>query len=359
MNASNAAPERKRTGLRHARPLVSLILAAYNEESLLENHLAIFSAHLKTLENEYDWEILLINDGSSDRTGEIAENYARKNPRFRVFHHKKNQGLGKALRMGFAQSAGDYVITYDVDLSYSIEHIDRLLQEIRNSGAKVVLASPSLKEGKFTRVPFVRKFLCIFANRFLSTVSSGNLTNLTSMTRVYEGNFIRSLSLRSEGMEIMPEILYKTMIMQEEIREIPGHLDWTLQTSPHSKRRSSVRIFRHTLATLFTGFLLRPILFFILPGLLVLAFSAYVNLWMFIHFFNELSAAAGGSFMDRASNALEIAYAKHPHTYLVGLLSIVLSIQLIALGVQCLQSKHYFEELFQLMSKLTNRDRDG
>lgn len=169
------------------------------------------------------------------------------------------------------------------------------------------------------------------------------------MARVYDGDFIRSLNLRSIGMEIMPEIIYKTMLMDGRIEEVPAHLDWGTRKQPRS---SNMRIFRHTVATLLTGFLLRPVLFFIFPGFLLLLFSFYPIYWMGVHFFDEFAKATGYSLLDRACNAFAIVYQLHPHTVLIGLLSLLLAIQLIALGFQSLQNKHYFEELFNLSTKI-------
>ena len=78
---------------------------------------------------------------------------------------------------------------------------------------------------------------------------------------------------------------------------------------------------------------------------------------MLVHFFTEFVDATGTTLLDRASHALETAYQLHPHTYLIALLSLLLAIQLIALGFQSLQSKHYYEEIFNLATKIYRNDR--
>jgi hypothetical protein len=201
-------------------------------------------------------------------------------------------------------------------------------------------------------VPWRRKVLSVWANRFLARLAGGNLSTLTCLTRAYEGDFIRTLNLRSTGMDVMPEIAYKAMVMRARIEQVPGHLDWTRQVAAGLRRRSSMRILAHTFATVIAGFILRPFMFFVLPGLLLLAFSLWVNFWMVVHFFDAYAALDGGLGTGRASVAVANAYRDYPHTFIVGLLSLMVAIQLLSLGILALQSKSYFEEIFHLGSNV-------
>src|SRR3954468_1942393 len=122
-----------------SQPFVSVILPAYNEGAVLEENVGTIMDYLRTLESAYRFEVLLVNDGSKDDTGTVADRLTSKYSNLRVLHHPINFGLGQAFRTGFAQSRGDYVITMDVDLSYAPEHIGTLLQTIRTTRAKLVL----------------------------------------------------------------------------------------------------------------------------------------------------------------------------------------------------------------------------
>ena len=127
-------------------------------------------------------------------------------------------------------------------------------------------------------------------------------------------------------MGIMPEIIHKTMILGGRIEEIPAHLSWSLLKAEAAERRSSMKILRHIVSTMISAFLFRPVMFFILPGLLVLIFALWVNSWMFAHFFtyyHELSQYS--SFLGRSSAAMDLAFDNHTHTFVVGLLSLMLS----------------------------------
>lgn len=336
----------KRTVAAADRPLVSIVCPAYNESGVLAENLAVIINYLHTLESQFRFEVLVINDGSRDETGAIADGLQSEYANLRVLHHPTNFGLGQAFKTAFAQSRGDYVVTLDVDLSYSPDHIGLLLEKLVSTRAKLVLASPYMPGGRLTNVPWLRKTLSIWGNRFLRIFARGNVSTITCMVRGYDGPFLRSMVLRGTGMEIMPEVIYKTMVLRGRIEQVPAHLDWTKQLAAGPRRTSSMRILKHIFSTVLSGFVFRPFMFLIMPGLFLLLFSAYVNAWMFIHFFNALATLPPEA--RDATVAFAQAYADHPHTFIVALLSLMLAVQLIGLGIVALQSKRYFEEMYYL-----------
>src|SRR3954470_9497786 len=176
-------------------------------------------------------------------------------------------GVGQALRFAARHCTGDYVVVLDMDLSYSPDHVEPLLRRIRSTNAKIVLTSPYMKGGQVSNVPWVRRTLSTWANRFLAISVPGHFSTLTSMVRVYDGRFLRSLNLRAMGMDVMPEILYKAKMLGARVEEIPAHLDWGALSEKKAQRRSSMRIVRHTAAIVLSGFLFRPVMYFIAPGL--------------------------------------------------------------------------------------------
>ncbi|MEI6748859.1 MAG: glycosyltransferase family 2 protein, partial [Bacteroidota bacterium] len=89
------------------KPFVTLILPCYNEEAILQANLNLMISYLESKNYKYEWEILLINDGSKDKTGDIAEAFSEKDNRIRVIHHPTNLNLGNALQTGFCNAKGD------------------------------------------------------------------------------------------------------------------------------------------------------------------------------------------------------------------------------------------------------------
>ena len=98
-------------------PHLSVFFPAYNEQNnigkLTQNTLNV----LDDIGGEY--EVIIVNDGSSDGTGEIADELARCHPRVRVIHHMRNQGYGAALKTGFTSAKNDYIFYIDGDNQYN------------------------------------------------------------------------------------------------------------------------------------------------------------------------------------------------------------------------------------------------
>ncbi len=339
------------------RPLVSLVTPAYNEAAILEENLTLLCHHMARLEEEFCWEIVIVNDGSRDNTAQLADAFARRVPQVRVVHHLHNSGLGQALRTGFEHSQGDYVVTLDLDLSYSPEHIETLVRRMQATGAQVVVASPYMPGGKVSNVPTFRRLLSVWANRFLSLADRGEISTLTGMVRAYDRNFVDSLHPRSMGMDINPEILHKAKLLNERVDEVPAHLNWRVppvEPSPAAavkppRRKSSMKILRHTWSIFFYGFLFRPVMFFFLPSLLFLGLGLYSASWSAIHSwtaYQELSSASV-PVLD-PTVAVAMAYQQAPHTFIIGGVLLMLGVQLFSLAVLAVQNKYYFEELFYL-----------
>ena len=112
---------------RPEKSLVSIVIPAFNEEIIIERNIGLLYDYLETIVDDYRWEIIIVNDGSSDNTGALADSLAQKHDNLKVYHHITNRNLGTAMRTGFKNTNGDYVVVLDIDLSYAPEHIGRLL----------------------------------------------------------------------------------------------------------------------------------------------------------------------------------------------------------------------------------------
>jgi hypothetical protein len=252
----------------------------------------------------------------------------------------------------------------DLDLSYSPDHIERMLSTIRQTGAQIVMASPYMPGGKTSNVPLLRRVLSKWANRFLSAAAHhGNFSTLTGMVRAYDAKFLKSLNLKAMDVDINPEIIYKGMILRARILEIPAHLDWSDQKKKGKKRSSSIRILKTIVSCLLSGFFLRPFMFFILPGFALLLLSLYPITWAFIHTFNQYHRLSFSVSVERLdylfSDAVAAAFQQSPHSFLVGGFTLMLSIQLISLGVLALQGKRYFEEVFHLGTSIYRLNKEN
>lgn len=340
---------------------VSVIVPAYNEAGIIVESLTRLDEYLHSLDDLYRWEVIVVDDGSTDGTGELADEFAAAHPGVRVLHHRTNFQLGQALRYAFAEARGDYVVTIDCDLSYGPEHIGRLLYTIQDTSARIVIASPYAKGGETTGVPWLRRIASRWANRFLAAAAKGDLSTLTGMVRAYDRRFLATLNLKAMDAEINTEIIYKAQLLRARIVEIPAHLDWSFQQERTGERRSSLRMRRSTLSSMFLAFIFRPFMFFIVPGLVLLFAASWMILWICIRVAQNF-ADGTGSFDPRFSQALSDAYNSAPYQFVVGGIALLVAIQLISLGILSLQSKRYFEELFHLgttVLRTVRPDRGG
>jgi len=117
---------------------LSLIIPAYNEEKRLPKTLTEIDGYLRT--KDYDYEILVVNDGSKDKTVEIAKNLVPGIKNLRVTGYNINQGKGYAVRFGMMEAKGDFRLFTDADNSTSIDQVERMWPEFEK-GADIVIGS--------------------------------------------------------------------------------------------------------------------------------------------------------------------------------------------------------------------------
>ena len=126
------------------------------------------------------------------------------------------------------------------------------------------------------------------------------------MVRAYDRRFLSTLNLRSMGTDINTEILYKAELLGAKVVEIPAHLDWTFSQSGGRRRRSLSALANSTNGYLLSGFMFRPVLFFIGPGLVVLAAALYTLGWVSYRVANHYLQQTSGSMNAKITNAIQL-----------------------------------------------------
>lgn len=129
----------------HAAPYLSIIIPAHNEESRLPGTLVRIKEYLAGADMPY--EVILVDDGSRDRTIEVARGSGMDNGGLRVLTNGANRGKGYSVRRGMLAAEGRFVFYSDADLSTPIEELARLLPELEG-GADVVVGSRGLAESQ-------------------------------------------------------------------------------------------------------------------------------------------------------------------------------------------------------------------
>jgi len=335
------------------KTFISIVVPCYNEQAILPINLTTIINYMDSKSHKYRWEIIIINDGSKDKTGKIADEFAIQRHEIKVIHHPVNLNLGHALQTGFRHSKGDIIVVLDVDLSYSVEYVEVMVDKLLEDVADIVIASPYMKGGKVTAVPFSRRVLSRWVNRFMRMAAQDKYHTFTGMVRAYRRTFIRTLNLKTKDYEVNPEIMYKAMILRARIIEIPAHLDWTEQNKFLGQRKSSLRVLRSFFSGIMSGFIFRPYIFFVGIGAFLMALSLYELVWLLYDTLSYIAESnSRSSELISFSESLAVQFKKNPQSFLVGGITFVIAIQFLSVGFLSLQSKRYFEELFHLGTSL-------
>lgn len=246
-----------------SRPEISVIIPMCNEQDSLESTSAEVASVLDGL--GVAWELILVDDGSGDRTPELAAGLARADARIRLLTHNVNMGRGRALRTGFAEARGRFVFTIDCDLSYSPRHIADMHKALQGPALPdIVVASPYMVGGRTEGVPVTRLAVSRIANRLLSYAMGGIVKTVTGIVRGYRRSALRSLDLTSDGKEIHLEIISKSLAMGYRIEEIPAVL------KGRRKGRSKLRFRVTALTHLLFSFYEKPLIFFGIVGFVLI-----------------------------------------------------------------------------------------
>ncbi|MEA2101845.1 MAG: glycosyltransferase family 2 protein [Thermodesulfobacteriota bacterium] len=258
--------------------ILSVIIPMYNEE---ENAAETISRVQETLDAHLDsYEIIAVNDGSTDNTLKVLDDAVRDNPCLRVASYWKNGGRGKAIRQGFSAARGRYMATIDADLSYDPEYIldmVRVLDDERD--IDVVLASPYMPGGDTRGVPGARLFISRMGNWIIRFSMTEKIHTLTCIVRCYRSEVISSLDLESDGKEIHLEILSKVLAMGFCVKEIPATLRAREKGSSKFAFRSTA--LSHILFTVFE----RPALLFGILGIILTLFGLGLGIYILVLFY--------------------------------------------------------------------------
>ena len=236
---------------------ISVVCPFYNEEAIIGsaigNLLERLEANLKDR-----WELIVVNDGSTDRSYEVVCEMSGKHPNLRVLSYRFNRGRGRALRTGIAQARGEIIVTTEADLSWGEDIVERLVAALdANPDADMVVASPHLPGGGYKNVPAKRVFLSRFGNHVIRMLMSDAASMNTGMTRAYRRASIRSLPLEEDRKEFHLEVILKAQALGYRIVEIPSLLEWKQYKHEGQRvtRKSSSKINKlmltHSLFSLF------------------------------------------------------------------------------------------------------------
>lgn len=192
---------------------LSVVIPAYNEEATLEYVIR------KVLKQSCVYEVIVVDDASTDDTFVIATRLSEAEPKVKAFQHKKNGGKGAAMQTGFAEVTGDVAMIQDADLEYDPDEYEKVLHPIRVGKADVVYGSRFVGS-EAHRVLF---FWHYKANQFLTTVSNMftnlNLTDMETGFKAFRVEVLKQFEIKENRFGFEPEITAKVAKLNVRIYE--------------------------------------------------------------------------------------------------------------------------------------------
>ena len=207
--ADNKAPEQK------YHSALSVVVPVFNEAATLAEVVR------KLIRVPCLLEIIVVDDCSTDGTGEVARQLAAEHPQVRLVRHEHNAGKTAALRTGFALTRGSVVIVQDADLEYDPEEIPNVIQPIIDGHADVVYGSRFMVR-KAARVLYFYHYIANKLLTFLSNILTNlNMTDIETGYKAFRGDIIRNMIISSSGFGFEVEVTAKVAKLKCAVYEVP------------------------------------------------------------------------------------------------------------------------------------------
>ncbi|RAU23620.1 glycosyl transferase [Paramagnetospirillum kuznetsovii] len=212
---------------------LTIVIPCYNEEKTLE---AIVDRVIAADRCGLDLEMVIVDDGSRDKSVEVMKALAAKHPQIKTVEHGINQGKGAALRTGFQHATGDIVLVQDADLEYSPSDYPKLLKPFLDGRADVVFGS-RFKGGDESRVLY---FWHSIGNRVLTLTSNMftdlNLTDMETCYKAFKREIIQSVTIIENRFGFEPEITAKVARMRPRPRIYEVGISYSGRTYEEGKK---------------------------------------------------------------------------------------------------------------------------
>ena len=202
---------------------ISVIIPCFNEKETLINLVDKVLLSLKV--HGYNlYEVLIIDDFSTDGTKELIKKNFLSKKNFKTFFHEKNMGKGAAIKTAKKFITGDIIVIQDADLEYDPNDYGKLIKPILNGDFKVVYGSRVLNQARYRSVGFSSK-IRIFGNHLLTVISNflnnQNLTDAHTCYKAFNREVFDLIKLEENDFAFCPEVTSKVANLGFEIHEVP------------------------------------------------------------------------------------------------------------------------------------------
>jgi undecaprenyl-phosphate 4-deoxy-4-formamido-L-arabinose transferase len=252
------------------RPVISVLVPLLNEEESLPELNERLHKSLGKLGGPY--EIIYINDGSTDTSQELIESFRREDGRVKIIEFNRNYGQHMALFAGLERAQGQIIVTIDADLQNPPEEIPRLVSKMEE-GYDVVATYRKMRQDSI-----FRKFPSFIVNKITSRLVGVKLRDYGCMLRAYKRDVVDSINMCQESSSFIPALAntYAKRIAEIEV----GHEERKKGTSKYSL----FRLLRLNF-DLMTGFSLLPIQWIGMLGVIIAAFGLAFAVFLLIRRF--------------------------------------------------------------------------
>jgi glycosyltransferase involved in cell wall biosynthesis len=215
---------------------LSVVLPAHNEEATVADVIQEVSSVVQGL--GMDYEIILVNDGSTDRTGEVARELARRIPGFQLVEHHPGRGYGGALKAGFAAASKELIAFFPTDKQFVFAEIERLLTQI--DGADIVSGSRLDRQDNL-----IRKLNALGWNALIRVLFGYLCQDIDCGFKLFRREVLERVSIVSDGAMIDTEFLAGARARGYRIVEVPvTHLPRTAGEATGANLGVIVKAFR-------------------------------------------------------------------------------------------------------------------
>jgi len=180
---------------------ISVVIPGHNEEGNIEK---CVSEIKKALKGE-DYELVLVNDCSTDKTGKIMNELAKKDKRIKVVHRKGKKGFGRAVKAGYKKASGDYIALVMADLSDDPKDLKRMIRETKK-GYDVIVGNRFTKKSKVIGYPKVKLIANRMFNNLLALMFRMPYKDISNAFKMYKKEVIKGEKFEADGFDITIEV---------------------------------------------------------------------------------------------------------------------------------------------------------
>jgi glycosyltransferase involved in cell wall biosynthesis len=203
----------------------------YIERALVAGHRA--GAGLIESGDVVDYELIVVDDCSTDSTGAIADRLAAEDDRVRVVHHERNRKLGGSIKTGFAAATGDLILYTDADLPFDMAEVARAVRLMRDYDADIVSAYRFDRTGE----GYIRRLYTIVYNILVRTMFGVRARDINFAFKLCRARIFEHIELKSEGSFIDAELVIRATRLGYELLQFG--VDYFPRTKGESTLSSS------------------------------------------------------------------------------------------------------------------------